>query len=127
MNSALPSRLRSLNVSSSPVKVRIQKAEPYFQSGITSRLFEISNRHALILHVLGKRFPPLFKPHPKVNPSTGRVLSKPSGGDNGLIDWYEGGEDRGWRNEAGMANVVRVVVEALEVHRLSSQGRDSAR
>ncbi|KAL8279349.1 hypothetical protein RQP46_008161 [Phenoliferia psychrophenolica] len=81
---------------------------------ITTRLFDVSNRHALISYILGKSFPPLFKPHPKLNPATGRVLSKPKGGDNGLIDWYEESETLGWRNEAGMASVVRVVVEALK-------------
>ncbi|KAK4702042.1 hypothetical protein P7C70_g4179, partial [Phenoliferia sp. Uapishka_3] len=82
---------------------------------ITERLFGISNRHALISHILSKSFPPLFKPHPKLNPATGRVLSKPKGGDRGLMDWYEEGEDLGWRDEMGMANVVRVVIGALKL------------
>ena len=78
-------------------------------------------RHRLLRHLLAISFPPLFKPHPKLNPATGRVLNRPRGGERGILDWYEEseGEDVGWRNEAGMGNVIKVVVSSLEVRPLS--------
>lgn len=75
-----------------------------------------SSRYTLINHILSKTFPPLFKPHPKLNPSTGRALARPKGGEKGLLDWYEESETKeGWRREAGMGNVIKVVIERLEV------------
>ncbi|ORY92745.1 hypothetical protein BCR35DRAFT_311735 [Leucosporidium creatinivorum] len=85
-------------------------------SEICSLLLSFTIRRPLIHHTLSKTFPPLFKAHPKLNPSTGRVLSRPVGGDNAMTDWYEEGDedDRSWRTQPGLGNVVRVVVLALE-------------
>ncbi|GAA5940462.1 hypothetical protein JCM10213_007540 [Rhodosporidiobolus nylandii] len=73
-------------------------------------------RLPLVRHLLSTSLPPFFKPHPKLNPSTGRVLSRPLGGDRGLQDWYEETEDdaTGWRPQAGLGGVVQVVIEALQ-------------
>lgn len=73
-------------------------------------------RYPIIHYNLTKTFPPLFKPHPKLNPETGRVLSRPRGGERGLLDWYEESEVReSWRNEDGLGNVLKVIIRNLEV------------
>ncbi|GAA5824271.1 hypothetical protein JCM11251_001589 [Rhodosporidiobolus azoricus] len=72
-------------------------------------------RLPLIRHTVSVSLPSFFKPHPRLNPATGRVLSRPAGGDRGVQDWYDEGEDdgSGWRRQAGMAGVVRTLIETL--------------
>ncbi|GAA5887425.1 hypothetical protein JCM5296_007135 [Sporobolomyces johnsonii] len=72
-------------------------------------------RLPLLRHVLTSHFPRYFKPHPKLNPSTGRVLNRPLGGEAGASAWHEDGEEAGgWRREAGLAGVVALVIQGLE-------------
>ncbi|GAA5871664.1 hypothetical protein JCM1840_007345 [Sporobolomyces johnsonii] len=72
-------------------------------------------RLPLLRHVLTSHFPRYFKPHPKLNPSTGRVLNRPLGGEAGTSAWHEDGEEAGgWRREAGLAAVVTLVIQGLE-------------
>ncbi|GAA5910721.1 hypothetical protein JCM6882_002061 [Rhodosporidiobolus microsporus] len=75
-----------------------------------------SIRLPILRHVLSVFLPLLFKPHPKLNPLTGRVLSRPLGGERGTQDWYEDSEDdgTGWRRQAGLGGVVQVVIEGLK-------------
>lgn len=83
-------------------------------SDIIALLLSSKARLLLLRHVLSKSFPPIFRPHPKLNPETGRVLSRPMGGDRGMIDWYEEGEDREtWRRSAGISNVVSEVIKGF--------------
>lgn len=67
--------------------------------------------------ILSEQLPPFFKAHPKVNPSTGRVLSRPAGGDRAVLDWVEQGENdqSSWRNAAWLSNVIIWVLTSLEV------------
>ncbi|GJN89341.1 hypothetical protein Rhopal_002321-T1 [Rhodotorula paludigena] len=73
-------------------------------------------RLPLLRHILSVSLPPSFKSHPKINPETGRVLARPRGGDSGLNDWFDESEAdaRSWRRQAGLASVVKVIIEALE-------------
>ncbi|GAA5896987.1 hypothetical protein JCM8208_006131 [Rhodotorula glutinis] len=73
-------------------------------------------RFPLLEHLLRTSLPPLFKPHPKLNPATGRVLSRPLGGDRAMTDWFEESEEgaTSWRRQAGIGSVVKLVVDALE-------------
>jgi hypothetical protein len=50
------------------------------------------------------------------------------GGDRGMIDWYEEGEDReSWRRSAGVSNVIGEVIRGLHVRRLDILPRLSLR
>ncbi|KPV75507.1 uncharacterized protein RHOBADRAFT_53478 [Rhodotorula graminis WP1] len=73
-------------------------------------------RLPLVRHLLSSSLPPLFKPHPKLNPATGRVLSRPLGGDRAMTDWFEESEDgaTSWRWQAGLGSVVKLLIAALE-------------
>ncbi|GAA6056712.1 hypothetical protein JCM3770_006479 [Rhodotorula araucariae] len=73
-------------------------------------------RLPLLRHLLTASLPAFFKPHPKLNPSTGRVLARPLGGDRGLTDWFEGSEDdaTSWRKQPGLGGVVKLVVQRLQ-------------
>ncbi|GAA5842665.1 hypothetical protein JCM9279_003654 [Rhodotorula babjevae] len=73
-------------------------------------------RLPVLRHLLRTTLPPFFKPHPKLNPATGRVLSRPLGGDRAMTDWFEDSEEgtTSWRRQAGLASVVKLVIEALE-------------
>ncbi|GAA5978252.1 hypothetical protein JCM11641_001149 [Rhodosporidiobolus odoratus] len=75
-----------------------------------------SIRLPLLRHLLSRSLPPFFKPHPKFNPSTGRVLSRPLGGQTGVQDWYEEpeGDATGWRKQPGLGGVVNLIIETLE-------------
>ncbi|GAA6027246.1 hypothetical protein JCM8097_002521 [Rhodosporidiobolus ruineniae] len=75
-----------------------------------------SIRLPLIRHILSASLPPFFKPHPKLNPATGRVLSRPLGGDNAQQSWYEESEGNatGWRKQAGLGGLVKLLIEALQ-------------
>ncbi|GAA5927176.1 hypothetical protein JCM1841_004240 [Sporobolomyces salmonicolor] len=70
-------------------------------------------RLPLLRHLLTSHFPRYFKPHAKLNPSTGRVLNRPLGGEAGAREWHEDGEG-GWRREGGLAGVVALVIGGLE-------------
>ena len=73
-------------------------------------------RLPVVRQLLSQSFPPLFKPHPNINPASGRVLSRPLGGDRGMSDWYEEDGDRvGWRSQPGLAGVVALVVRNVRV------------
>ncbi|GAA5869640.1 hypothetical protein JCM8547_005093 [Rhodosporidiobolus lusitaniae] len=74
-----------------------------------------SLRLPLLRHILSTSLPVLFKPHPSVNPSTGRVLSRPLGGHTGMQSWYSEAEQdtTSWRTQAGVGAVVKLVIEAL--------------
>ena len=76
-----------------------------------------SARLSLARHVLTVSLPPYFKPHPKLNPATGRVLSRPLGGEGALNTWFESSEQdvASWRRQVGLAAVVNLVIEALQV------------
>ncbi|GAA6060508.1 hypothetical protein JCM10212_005589 [Sporobolomyces blumeae] len=69
-------------------------------------------RLPLLSHLLRLSLPALFRPHPKVNPQSGRVLSRPLGGDRGTSDWQDEAED-GWKREVGVAGVVLEIVLRL--------------
>lgn len=89
-----------------------------FQTALSAHLFPPSFlRLPLLRHLLSTTLPLYFKPHPKLNPSTGRVLSRPLGGDRGVQDWYEEteGDSTGWRKQAGLGGVVQLVIQALQV------------
>ncbi|BGP48080.1 hypothetical protein JCM10450v2_003952 [Rhodotorula kratochvilovae] len=87
-------------------------------SVLVDRLFHHPphGRLPLLRHLLTFSLPAFFKPHPKLNPATGRVLSRPLGGDRGVTDWFEQGDDdaTSWRKQPGLGGVVKVVVEALQ-------------
>ena len=76
-----------------------------------------SVRLPLARHVLTVSLPPYFKPHPKLNPATGRVLSRPHGGEGALNTWFESSEQdaTSWRRQVGLSAVVNVIFEALKV------------
>ncbi|KAJ8295172.1 hypothetical protein OF846_002202 [Rhodotorula toruloides] len=82
--------------------------------GLLSRPYFI--RLPLLRHILSVSLPPFFKPHPNLNPSTGRVLSRPLGGDSGIQHWYEESEDdaTSWRRQPGLGAVVELVINALQ-------------
>ncbi|BGP32019.1 hypothetical protein JCM10296v2_003798 [Rhodotorula toruloides] len=73
-------------------------------------------RLPLLRHILSVSLPPFFKPHPNLNPSTGRVLSRPLGGDSGIQHWYEESEDdaTSWRRQPGLGSVVELVINVLQ-------------
>ncbi|KAG0656116.1 hypothetical protein C6P46_000435 [Rhodotorula mucilaginosa] len=75
-----------------------------------------SVRLPLARHVLTVSLPPYFKLHPKLNPATGRVLSRPLGGEGALNTWFESSEQdvTSWRRQVGLAAVVNLVIEALQ-------------
>lgn len=75
-----------------------------------------SVRLPLARHVLTVSLPPYFKPHPKLNPATGRVLSRPHGGEGALNTWFESSEQdaTSWRRQVGLSAVVNVIFEALK-------------
>ncbi|GAA6002309.1 hypothetical protein JCM10207_001057 [Rhodosporidiobolus poonsookiae] len=75
-----------------------------------------SFRLSLLKHVLSVSLPPFFRPHPTLNPATGRVLSRPLGGSGGLQAWQEEAESdaTSWRRQVGLGGVVQIVVEALQ-------------
>ncbi|BGP24594.1 hypothetical protein JCM10295v2_003512 [Rhodotorula toruloides] len=77
-------------------------------------------RLPLLRHLLSVSLPPYFKPHPKLNPSTGRVLSRPLGGDSGIQHWYEESEDAlsSWRRQPGLGAVVELVIKPGEIEDL---------
>ncbi|BGP55412.1 hypothetical protein JCM8202_003739 [Rhodotorula sphaerocarpa] len=87
-------------------------------SAIVSSLIEqpASARLPLARYLLTVSLPPYFKPHPKVNPNTGRVLSRPLGGDRALNSWFESSEAdaSSWRQQVGLAAVVNRVLQALQ-------------
>lgn len=68
----------------------------------------------LIEDVLKDRIKPVFKQnaHPKVNLSTGRVLSGATGGELAYQDYYEG---QIWKQHPGIANVVEWCIRHLNV------------
>lgn len=58
--------------------------------------------------------------HPKLDPATGRKAARVRGGDKGMVDWFnesgfEEGDQEGWRESRGLANVVKTVVSLLQV------------
>ena len=81
-----------------------------------------SARLPLARQVLTVSLPPYFKPHPKLNPATGRVLSRPLGGEGALNTWFESSEQdaTSWRRQVGLAAVVNLVIEALQVRGLAT-------
>lgn len=57
--------------------------------------------------------------HPKLDPATGRKAARVRGGDKGMVDWFnesgfEEGDQEGWRESRGLANVVKTVVSLLQ-------------
>ncbi|GAA5878482.1 hypothetical protein JCM16303_002097 [Sporobolomyces ruberrimus] len=85
---------------------------------ITSLLSPPKIRFPLLLHLLRHPLPIHFKPHPKLNPQTGRVLNRPLGGsDRGKDEWSEGAmEEEGWKRRAGLGGTVLKVIQSLEMH-----------
>ncbi|SCZ98671.1 BZ3500_MvSof-1268-A1-R1_Chr3-1g05539 [Microbotryum saponariae] len=87
-------------------------------------------RLPILDHLLSKLLPPIFKPHPHINPTTGRAVARPAGGANALLDWFDSnrnhstGDGAGasdWRIEVGLHNVVRFVVASLEKEDIESR------
>lgn len=68
----------------------------------------------LIEAVLTDHVKAVFKlsAHPKVSSTTGRVLSRPAGGENGIQDYYEG---QVWKRHPGLVNVLDWCVRHLKV------------
>ncbi|GAA5989643.1 hypothetical protein JCM10908_000567 [Rhodotorula pacifica] len=94
--------------------IQTTSSDPHF----VSKLFgnPPSARLPLARHVLTASLPPLFKAHPKLNPSTGRVLSRPLGGEGALNTWFESSEQdvKSWRRQVGLAAVVNRVIGVLQ-------------
>lgn len=69
---------------------------------------------ALLSHILEHKVKPLFRsnPHPDLNLSTGRKLSRPAGGPMASQDYYE---NQTWKNAPGAANLLSWCVRHLEV------------
>ncbi|SGY44499.1 BQ5605_C001g00166 [Microbotryum silenes-dioicae] len=87
-------------------------------------------RLPILDHLLSKLLPPIFKPHPHINPTTGRAVARPAGGVNALLDWFDSnrshstGDGTGasdWRIDVGLHNVVRFVVASLEKEDIESR------
>lgn len=75
----------------------------------------VSQTIPLITHVLFNQVRPVFQSHmhPKVNPSTGRVLSRVAGGPLASQDLYT---SQSWKkNHPGISNVLLWVVARIEV------------
>ncbi|KAK4056858.1 hypothetical protein OIO90_002108 [Microbotryomycetes sp. JL221] len=72
----------------------------------------------VVRYMLSKTFPPLFKAHPKLNPATGRAVSRPAGGDHAILDWFEqspGEQIKSWRNEPWFDTVVAWALSSIQI------------
>ena len=75
----------------------------------------VSQNVSLITHVLFNRVRPIFQSHvhPKVNPSTGRVLGRVAGGPLASQDMYT---SQSWKEDyPGIYNVLFWIVARIEV------------
>ncbi|GAA5861701.1 hypothetical protein JCM3774_002676 [Rhodotorula dairenensis] len=85
---------------------------------LLSTLFNVPPyvRLPLARHALTVSLPPFFKAHPKLNPATGRALSRPLGGEGALNTWFESGDHdlKSWRRQIGLAAVVDRILEVLQ-------------
>lgn len=101
----------------------VKCAEPP-STDVVSTLFNVppSVRLPLARRALTVSLPPFFKAHPKLNPATGRVLSRPLGGEGALNTWFEGSESdlKGWRRQVGLAAVVNCIVDVLQVRGMTA-------
>ncbi|GAA5996320.1 hypothetical protein JCM5350_007230 [Sporobolomyces pararoseus] len=80
-----------------------------------------SKRLSLLTHLLRTALPIHFKPNPKLNPSTGRVLNRPLGGPSGIDDWNEESDQdgvRGWKREIGLSGTILTILQNLKVEEL---------
>ena len=75
----------------------------------------VSQNVPLITHVLSSQVRPVFQSHvhPKVNPSTGRVLNRVAGGPLASQDLYS---SQSWKeSHPGISNVLFWIVAHIEV------------
>ncbi|GAA5959642.1 hypothetical protein JCM3765_007227 [Sporobolomyces pararoseus] len=78
-----------------------------------------SKRLPLLTHLLRNSLPIHFKPNPKLNPSTGRVLNRPLGGPRSTDDWNEESDrDGGWKREVGLSGTVLTIIQNLKAEEL---------
>ncbi|GAA5907613.1 uncharacterized protein JCM6883_001833 [Sporobolomyces salmoneus] len=89
---------------------------------LSSRLLKLilspeTLRLPLLSNLLRTSLPVYFKPHPKLNPSTGRLLNRPLGGPTNLGS--DMGEDEaGWKREGGVSGTVLTVIQNLRIEEL---------
>jgi hypothetical protein len=101
-------------------KVPTSCTPPCLSETHTQELTEILENYvsqdvSLITHVLSNRIRPVFQSHvhPKVNPSTGRVLSRVAGGPLASQDLYT---SQSWKESyPGIHNVLFWVVARIKV------------
>jgi len=74
----------------------------------------------LLNHLVSNELPKRFKPHPKLNPHTGRVLNRPLGGERGLGQDFNDDDDHdeiggGWKREIGLSGTVFKILTEFTV------------
>ncbi|GAA5944901.1 uncharacterized protein JCM15063_001984 [Sporobolomyces koalae] len=88
-------------------------------SNLVSILLDVDAavRISILTYLVRTTLPTRFKPHPHVNPHSGRVLSRPLGGTTGRA--RDAGselaeEGSGWKTIVGLSGVVLTIIQSLD-------------